>query len=343
MTRTPYQSEKQRLVSVIIPAFNAAACIAETIQSVQAQNWDRLEMIVVDDGSTDDTAEVVCHLAKRDRRIRLIRQPNQGVAAARNRAIAEAKGEYVAPLDADDLWHPDKLRRQVERLEEAGPDVGLVYCWWDVVDESGRRLARSYPWALEGELADVHVALNFIGNASVPLIRRSCLDELGMYDPSLRAQGGEGCEDWDLSLRISERYEMCVVPEYLVEYRCLPWGMSGSFRNMIQSHELLIQRIRARRMEVPDHLIRWSRGLMYGHLVTIGVRSGHLVGAARCLLRAILRTDVSLRSPWVLELLANKLPPTIFNVLCAGIWRLYAGKRGTRPNRGAQFGCTSRC
>src|SRR5260370_12794376 len=114
------------LVTVIIPAFNAARTIDETLRSVRSQTHRRLEILVVDDGSVDATAQIVRSHAAEDRRIRLIQQPNSGVAAARNRAIAEATSDYVAPIDADDLWQPDKIEKQLTRLHPHDEPAALV-------------------------------------------------------------------------------------------------------------------------------------------------------------------------------------------------------------------------
>src|SRR5262245_43574539 len=102
--------------SVIIPAYNAGRWIARTLQSAQNQTLTQIEIIVVDDGSTDDTADIVRSAMNEDPRIILIQQPNRGVASARNSGIAAARSEFVAPLDADDLWHPERLKRHVEAL-----------------------------------------------------------------------------------------------------------------------------------------------------------------------------------------------------------------------------------
>ena len=122
------------LVSVIVPAYNAAATIGETLRSALAQTYPQLEVLVVDDGSTDATADIVRSFVARDPRVRLLQQANAGVAAARNLAIAQSRGAYVAPLDADDLWHPQKIALQLEALRRGGPRVGVVYCWWRVID-----------------------------------------------------------------------------------------------------------------------------------------------------------------------------------------------------------------
>jgi glycosyltransferase involved in cell wall biosynthesis len=296
------------LVSVIVPAFNAAPFIGRTLDSVLSQTYRHLEVLVVDDGSADATPRIAEARAEADGRVRLLRQQNQGVAAARNAGVAEARGEYVAPIDADDLWYPTKIERQVQSLERAGAAHGLAYTWWIGIDEHDVPNIRSHPWTVEGDIAEAHTALNFIGNASVPLIRRVCFDTVGGYDESFRARGAQGCEDWDLSLRIAERYRVSVVPEHLTGYRRMAGSMSGNVATMIRSHELMLERLRQRRPDVPDVLLRWSRGQLYGYTVMIGARTGDYLGAASCLLKGLVSTDVSFSSPWILAILLAKLP-----------------------------------
>src|SRR3981081_1852732 len=108
------------LVSVLIPAFNAEETVADTLRSVRAQSYRNLEIIVVDDGSRDNTARIVSQFESEDSRIRLIEQANSGVAAARNAAPAASSGSLIAPLDADDLWHPQKIELQVNNLGISG-------------------------------------------------------------------------------------------------------------------------------------------------------------------------------------------------------------------------------
>ena len=114
------------LVSVLVPAYNAASTIAETLASALAQTHESLEIIVVDDGSSDNTAAVVEDFSARDSRVIFVRQTNGGVASARNAALSMARGSFVAPLDADDLWHPEKISRQMRRLAEAGSATGVA-------------------------------------------------------------------------------------------------------------------------------------------------------------------------------------------------------------------------
>ena len=209
----------KELVSVIIPAFNAGADIRQTLNSVLAQTYQAIEVIVVDDGSSDATAAIVEEFVTRDARIQLVRQSNAGVGAARNAAIRKARGKYIATLDADDLWFPEKLEKQVACMEQCGNETGLVYCWSKLINEAGEPVDVSHSNTLEGRLRHAMVLQNLLGNASVPLFRAAALEKVGLYLTRVEQEGGQGCEDWDLYLRTAEIFSIRVVPEYLVAYR----------------------------------------------------------------------------------------------------------------------------
>jgi glycosyltransferase involved in cell wall biosynthesis len=253
-----------RLVSVIVPAYNASATIERTLRSVMVQTYAHLEIIVVDDGSNDHTAAIVERVGREDPRIILLRQPNKGVATARNLGIAHACGAFIAPLDADDIWHPRKIEKQITVMEYEGDRIGLVYCHSRIIDEYGNIISQDGPQGeARGDVYALLVLSNFIGNASSPLIRRGCLQEVGGYDPSLRARCAQGCEDLGVCLAIAERWEIDLVPEYLVGYRRAGEKMSHNHISMARSWEIVIARARSRHPELPLRLVRWARGNFY--------------------------------------------------------------------------------
>lgn len=251
------------LVSVIIPAYNAQAFIDKTLASVLAQTYRNLEILVVDDGSSDRTVEIVQKFAAKDQRIRLLQQPNAGVAAARNLGMKSAQGEFIAPIDADDIWYPENIALQVQVMQQAGAKVGLVYSWSVDIDESGRPTGGFRATEITGEIYTTLVAHNFIGNASATMMRRSCLEQVGGYDPELRAQNAQGCEDWDLYLRIAEHYEFQVVPQFLIGYRKIGNSMSCDYRTMAKSHELVMAAVRRRVPGIPMYLFKLSNSNLY--------------------------------------------------------------------------------
>jgi glycosyltransferase involved in cell wall biosynthesis len=232
------QSRAMPLVSAVVPAYNAEATLRETLESVRSQTHQRLEIIVVDDGSTDRTVAIVEDQQQSDSRIRLIRQKNAGVAAARNAGAAAAKGAYLAPVDADDLWHPTKIERQLAAFAHTGPEVGLVYTWFALIDADSRIIHTKHCPDYTGWVLPTLAQFNIVGNGSSPLIRLEAFRQTPGYDPTLRLRGGEGCEDWKLYCQLAERYQFAVVPAHLTGYRRLPNNMSSDILQMLRSRDL---------------------------------------------------------------------------------------------------------
>jgi glycosyltransferase involved in cell wall biosynthesis len=251
------------LVSVIIPAYNAERFIARTLCSVMAQTYQNLEIIVVDDGSEDRTAEIVHQFGQMDQRIHLVQQQNAGVAAARNRAIQQANGIFIAPIDADDLWHPENLEKQVNRLLPAPPSVAVVYAWSMDIDQCDRPLAGFHAAKLEGQLHATLLAHNFIGNASSTLMRRDALLSIGGYSEQFRLQNAQGCEDWDLYLRLAEQYEFLAVPAFLIGYRKLDQSMSDNCLQMARSHLWMLRSQQTKFPHLSPWLYRLSKSSFY--------------------------------------------------------------------------------
>lgn len=187
------------MVSVVIPTYNRAATLMRSIQSVTGQSYSEWELIIVDDGSTDNTRELVESAARQDARIRYIHCPeNKGQAKARNTGIQEAQGEFIAFQDSDDCWMPEKLKRQMA-LMEAHPEYGLVY-GQVVYDEAGV-LSAPYPPMDAGEqVFESCLKRNLIGTPTM-LVRKTVFDRIGLFDSSLPA-----LEDYELALRITRSY-----------------------------------------------------------------------------------------------------------------------------------------
>lgn len=205
-------SHETPLVSVVIPTYNRSALVQLALDSVLAQTFTSLEIIVVDDGSTDGTGSA---LARYGRQICYIPQENQGESVARNHGIKCARGEYIAFLDSDDLWHPTKLARQLVSLRE-NPSVGLVFCQATKIDADGRVLPGP---ALGAESSDMPLTFenlcrrNLFAPSTV-VMRRTLLDAVGGFDPAI--QYGE---DWDLWLRSVLVAQMQGIPEPLASIR----------------------------------------------------------------------------------------------------------------------------
>ena len=313
------------LVSVIVPVFNGERYIGATLDSALTQTYPAIEVIVVDDGSSDGTRRIVESRAAHDPRIRLLVQANAGVAAARNHGIAASRGEFIAPLDADDLWEPRKIERQVRRMNEAGEKTGLVYTWWLWIDPEGTVLDSSPRWRIEGDAADALLQVNFTGNASVPLFRRRCLEQVGGYDETLRQRGAEGCEDVDVAMKVSEQSHVAVEPAMLVGYRRRPDGMSAGIDRMWKSYLLVLQNARRRRAEIASTSIQRAEDQFALYLAGVSFWSGNYRRAIAWGLRA-------LRSRVAYEI----LPYVVRGVVPALVQKQRSGQRVVQP--GTRFG-----
>ena len=207
-------------VEVVIPAFNAARYIAAALQSVVNQTLPPVGIIVVDDGSSDGTSAIVREFAAANPAVPIecVVQANAGPSAARNRGLGLVRAEFVALLDADDMWVATKLQKQRECFSRSDlMNVGMVYCDYGVMDEAGNTTAdpRRQTALIRGSIARQLVSGNRItGSASSVLIRNAVLREVGAFDESLVC-----AEDWDLWLRIAERFAIDFVDEKLVMVR----------------------------------------------------------------------------------------------------------------------------
>src|SRR5262245_30229906 len=201
-------------VSVVIPCFNYARFVGGAVESVLDQTMPDLEVVVVDDGSTDETDRVVASYFERDHRVRYVRQENRGLAAARNTGVRATAGELVGFLDADDTWMSPKLERQVARFD-GRPELGLVSTGYVVWGESTGAEATRRPARLRGWVLPRLAVENLVsGSATTSVVRRAVLDRVGLFDETLRA-----CEDWDLWLRIARAAQFDVVDEPLARIR----------------------------------------------------------------------------------------------------------------------------
>jgi len=241
------------MISVIIPTYNHACFLAEAIDSVLAQTLAPLEVIVVDDGSTDATPEV---LAAYGDRIRVIRQKNQGVAMARNAGIAAARGEYLAFLDSDDVWYPRKLELQMPRFD-AEPQLGLVHCGAETIDSAGRTLKTSVA-GLEGRVAEAMLRLDrevIHPQGSGIVVPKRVAEEVGGYDGRLPPS-----EDWDFCYRVAARYPVGYVADVLVRYRLHGGGIHLNIARMERAMLIALEKAFA------DPAVRPLRRYSYGKL-----------------------------------------------------------------------------
>ncbi len=248
------------LVSVVIPSYNAARFIERTLRSAVGQTYPNMEIIVVDDGSTDETPQIVESFCQQDGRVVLLRKDNGGVATARNLGIQQSKGDLIAPLDSDDVWYPEKLSEQVRVMQDCEDSVGLIYCWSMIIDEDDRPIV-PITHRYEGNVVADLMFSNFLGNGSCALIRRSCFDAVGLYNGATTP-----CEEWDMYLRIAERFQYRLVPKILVGYREVLTSLSANHRRMERAFAAFTTELRHRNPRVPASITRYSKSYFYLYL-----------------------------------------------------------------------------
>lgn len=222
------------LVSVVVPTYNCGRFLSDALDSVLRQSYTNREVIVVDDGSTDDSLEVLkayCDRVRPDR-VQIVTQQNLGVSAARNAGIQQSRGELIAFLDADDLWHPEKLARQVPLF--ANPAVGLVYCAVEYVDEGLRPLGTNFTGRRGRVLREIALLRGTVvlAGGSTAVVRRACFDKVGRFDREMSTAA-----DWDMWRRIACFWEVDVVREPLMLYRMRPASMHRDVQ--VFEHDML--------------------------------------------------------------------------------------------------------
>ena len=241
------------LVSILVPACNSEATLAETLQSALASSYSRIEVVLVDDGSTDATAAIAESFAQGDERVRLFRQQHRGVSAALNFGLAQVRGDLVARLDADDLWHPTKLEKQVE-LFLSDPTVALVYTFVRYVDGSSGRIVRdAAPQELAARALCQCLYNGIVGGGSSVVFRRSVLDSVGGFDESLAVW-----EDLLLHLRVAAAGAIGFVPEYLTGYRRRQNSSSADLNRSLANWRRARKRVETEFPQVPPFVHRWS-------------------------------------------------------------------------------------
>lgn len=216
-------------VSVVIPTYNYGRFIGEALTSVFRQTYTDFEVIVVDDGSTDDTTQQVRAYLPR---IRYLSQQHQGLSVARNTGITHSRGQFIASLDADDVWLPHKLERQVAGLR-ARSDVAVVYPWWAFMNQDGVALPETGRPTHRGNALERLLHGCFLGFCFT-MVRREVFDRAGLFDPTI-----EPLEDWDMLLRIAEAgFQFASIPEVLVRRRL----HAHNYGNMAMSRRFAFER-----------------------------------------------------------------------------------------------------
>ena len=235
--------------SIIVPAFNVSATLAETLNSLLKQTYPTFEVIVVDDGSTDDTAQIAAQFA-RDRRVRVIRQANRGLAGARNTGVAAARGDMIGFCDSDDLWLPQKLALHVAHLE-ANPHVGISYCGSALMNDAGALTGQAQRPRLTNVDAASIFKRNPIGNGSAPVLRRAVLEDIAFrprhessrdwyFDETFRQS--EDIECW-LRIALSTDWAFEGIPGLWTQYRIASGGLSAATDRQLAAWERMVEKL----------------------------------------------------------------------------------------------------
>jgi len=276
-------------VSVVIPVYNGARYLAQAIQSVLDQTYKNFELIIVDDGSTDHTREVVCSFIEKEQLpIRYIFQNNGGEALARNTGIAAAKGDYLAFIDADDMWMPNKLEQEVSLLEES-KGIGLVFtsyraCIGEKVTDEVVSVDRQ---KLDGNLLSFEELLkrSFIAPSAI-VVRKEIMQQVGPFDSSFKM-----CTDYDMWLRISQITNIAYIDEPLMIYRIHPWQISTKDKKLnvegeIRIYETWLKHLRNKNQKAVE-ILRECLHIRYYVLGRFYLHTGNGL-KARCCFRTAL-------------------------------------------------------
>lgn len=242
-------------VSIIVPAYNPGPYLVSAVDSVIAQTFTDWEMIIIDDGSTEDISPI----AEKHEAIRIIRQKNMGLSIARNVGILNSTGKYIAFLDADDVWAPTKLEKQI-RVMEADPAIALCHTDFDVIDEEGHKVHAGFARQVESYEDLLVQGLICI---SMTVVRRDCLAVAGLFDTIYQST-----QDYDMWLKIARQYKTFFIPSCEGGYRRHAQNMSGNYWkmysegvNILQKHILL-----ARSQQNPEALAAAWKGWQQGRI-----------------------------------------------------------------------------
>lgn len=229
-------------VSIILPTYNRAYILGKAVESVLNQTYPYFELVIVDDGSTDNTKELLSQY-KDERIIYHYTKINQGAAAARNYGIEHSNYEYIAFEDSDDCWHKDKLEKQMALL--SGSDSSYGFAYHKIAYDMGEHryaILPSESVPFEKKKDDIYAQLlndNLVDCPSL-LVKRSCLDDVGLFDTSLRA-----LEDYDLVLRLAKKYKAMFVNEVLLDSTYSTTGVSGSAINYLNASCMILGKYKA--------------------------------------------------------------------------------------------------
>lgn len=277
-------SGKPPMVTVIIPTRNRAELVFRSVQSVLSQTYKDFELILIDDASEDNTFDVIHELA--DKRITYVRNAKpRGAAVARNKGITAARGQFIAFLDSDDEWLPFKLARQVAMFQSLPDKVGAIYTGLTAFDLGKKRKSTRKPKKAGNLLPDLYYG-NVVGPLSTLAVRSGCFNAVGQFDEQFPS-----CQDWDLCIRIAQKYYFAYDKECLVKYYIGEGSITKDMEAKAMGHEMILKKYYGK-IEL-DRKAHSRQQLTIGHYFC---RSGHIQRAHYYFLRAIFTYPFSPRS-----------------------------------------------
>jgi glycosyltransferase involved in cell wall biosynthesis len=283
-------------LSVVIPAYNVESYVETAVASVLNQTFLDLEVIVVDDGSNDATPTVLQSLAKRrrDRRLKIMTQPNRGLSSARNMGITHARGEFIGLLDGDDAWRPQKAEKQIAVMR-ARPDIGLSYSNSEYMTREGIATGSFLISTKNAPAAHDLVRKNHLCNGSTPIIRRSCFERAGLFREELKS-----CEDYEMWARIVYISGMRthLVAEALTLYRRRNDSLSFNIDHFLAYADLAIDYIRATMPDIPNRTILAGHAELYRVAAWRACMAGKQSQAWSVLRRSIAMFPIQLAVDW---------------------------------------------
>lgn len=279
------------LVSVVMPTFNRREFIGYAVDSVLNQTWRKLELIVVDDGSTDDTGQFLGMYAA-DIRFKYIYQNNQGQSIARNRGIKESGGEFIAFLDSDNIWYLDKLEKQIS-IVERNSSYDIFYGDGVHIDVNGNVLSRNNIKRYSGTITKYLLRDNCVSMNST-IVRKACIDDLGGF-----VDDDKVAEDYELWLRLSTKYKFLYTSDYYMEYRVMENQLSTDKDSRFIGNELILHNFINK---YPDTISKsdMDRGMSYFYVrkARYEITTGRYKRVINDLLKAF-TYDMLWRGPWV--------------------------------------------
>lgn len=280
------------LVTVVIPVYNVERYINQCLNSVLKQTYQNIEIIIVDDATPDSSIEKISPI--RDPRIRIISQQNRGLAGARNTGIRESDGKYIAFLDSDDFWHPDKLSQHVNALE-SNAQLGVSFSASRFVDESGNNTNRLQQPLVKHSFTPAQIfCRNPIGNGSAPVIRKSILNAITFHTPDKEhtqyfneaLRQSEDIECW-VRIAVITQCQFNYVDQPLTYYRLNAGGLSANVDKQLASWEFFVEQLTAYAPSFAAKNVRLARAYQYRYLARRLILEGNTLKATRLMLMAI--------------------------------------------------------